>query len=556
MDRLHREYVTASDPTTGQVFRESFAHPDAWRSGITSLALHENIIAFGNSSGRVSIIDVKNRRKLDGGYKAMQGRHAWQVTALLIPPPFEIKGYATLEGGTVSLISATMGDICLHDLKTGDDLGTYLIPTDPPTLPTYMITYLDFNPESNAVLVGTCTGDVWIMNSAMEIELIRVPGTEYDKDTWETPQNVTLSPQNGRQCFAVEVFFLSDFKNDSVFVIRETSIRRYGISKPSLTEFTSPDSAIFTCATIDPEQHDQNKPRFMAIGDVKGTVYVYNARTAGDSPISPIYSFSVVPDIKVTALAINPLVMITGSNDGTAKAYSTLSGSPLRTLCAPNSRRRRNRPPSPTDDPTQNPIVSISLSPQIKSEVRGVLAFQYGHIRYWNFAPDGVGIVVRSRRKRTRNRTSAKEMKGFVDDEIERDVEEGIEDAGKRKKWEKMNGGIEEEDVAIQVALMMSREEEQRRQDFQAEIPDEVAEEAEVDLGIWKPGRKVSFGSTSGRVSPSVRGGEGERRLQHVAVFRKGKMPEGQKFDDDLEFAIRLSLAEQESREASLPPDT
>ena len=69
-------------------------------------------------------------------------------------------------------------------------------------------------------------------------------------------------------------------------------------------------------------------------------------------------------------------------------------------------------------------------------------------------------------------------MKGFVDDEIERDVEEGIEDAGKRKRWEKMNGGIEEEDVAIQVALMMSREEEERRLEFKVETALDQEEEA------------------------------------------------------------------------------
>src|SRR5947207_3686549 len=74
--------VTASDPTTGQVVRESFIHADSWRSSTTSIALHENIIAFGNSNGRVSIVDVNNRRKVDGGYKVMQGRHTFGVTAL------------------------------------------------------------------------------------------------------------------------------------------------------------------------------------------------------------------------------------------------------------------------------------------------------------------------------------------------------------------------------------------------------------------------------------------------------------------------------------------
>src|SRR5947207_4707481 len=112
-----------------------------------------------------------------------------------------------------------------------------------------------------------------------------------------------------------------------------------------------------------------------------------------------------------------------------------------------------------------------------------------------------------------------------------------------------MNGGIEEEDVAVQVALMMSREEEERRRRFQAEIPDEVTKEPEVDLGVWEPGRKVSIGSTSGSASPSRRGGEW---LLDVALLPRRNISEGQKFDEDLEFAIRLSLAEQESREAIL----
>jgi hypothetical protein len=148
-----------------------------------------------------------------------------------------------------------------------------------------------------------------------------------------------------------------------------------------------------------------------------------------------------------------------------------------------------------------------------------------------------------------------KEMKAFMNDEIERDVEEGIEAAGKRKVWEKMNGGIEDEDVAIQVALMMSKEEEQRRLEFNVESAMvEEQQEGIAESGVWEPGRKISFGSTSGSVSPSVKGEGG--RLGDVAVFRRGRSTEeARRFDEDLEFAIRLSLAEQESRETRLPHD-
>ena len=552
--------VTASDPTTGQVFRETFSHPDSWRTSTQSIALHENIIAFGTALGRVSITDVNNRRKIDGGWKAMQQRHDFAVTALHIPPtPFEVKSSETADGGVVNLISASgTGEINLYDYKTGVCLRVYKIPGTP-FLPTYMITYLDFDAESNIIIAGTCTGEVWNVNALTDTEMRRVEGTEYDQNKWKKPQDVDVIAQSGMMFLEVDVHFLSDFKNDSVFVIRENSVRRYGISTFDVAEL-GPDDTTYTCATIDPEQHERSKPRYFAVGDTKGIVYVYNARTKDNSIISPIYTISTVPDVKLTALAINPLVIITGSHDGTSKAYSTLTGTPLRTLCAPTSRRHRLRPPTtPTAPSDQNPIISISLTPKLKSEVRGVIAFQHGHIRSWNFAPDGVGIVLKKngkKRSSRRNRVSGKEMKGFMNDEIERDVEEGIEDAGKWKKWEKMNGGIEEEDVAIQVALMMSREEEERRREFKVETAAEEEQEEEervVDPGVWGPGRKISFGSTSGSVSPAIRGESG--RLEDVAFFRRGKVSEGQearRFDEDLEFAIRLSLAEQESRETNL----
>jgi hypothetical protein len=116
-----------------------------------------------------------------------------------------------------------------------------------------------------------------------------------------------------------------------------------------------------------------------------------------------------------------------------------------------------------------------------------------------------------------------------------------------------MNGGIEEEDIALQLAMMMSREEDERRRELLVDEGEEEEEVEEVDETVWVPGRKISFGGTSGSGSPSVRVDGG--RLEDVAVFRRGKVPEGSessRFEEDLEFAIRLSLAEQESRESSV----
>jgi WD40 repeat protein len=548
--------VTASDPTTGQVFREQITHPETWRAVTQSIALYNNTVAFGTATGRVSIVDVNHRRKIDGGWKPMQERHSQTVTALLfLREPFRVKVPGLIDGATVHLVSASAGgEVFFHDTKTGLAHGQFRIPGTPIT---QYITYLEYFAETDTVVVGTCTGDVWLLHTQGNTDPRQVPATEYDAKSWDMPQDVVLDQTSGLMSPQTDIFFLSDIRNQFVFVIRGNSIRRYEVTDSNVTNFTKSEPHKYTCASMNPDHAAEGYPLFFAVGDIKGTVSVYNARQSqpfNDSTVSPLYTISTVPDVKVTSLAINSLVIITGSNDGTAKTYSSLDGTPLRTLCAPSSRRRHLRPPSSAGtDLSHNPITAISITAKTKSEVRGAIAFQFGHVRYWNFAPDGVGIMVRSR-KRRRHRVSAKEIRGFVDDEIERDREQKEEDETKRKRWEKMNGGIEEEDVALQVALMMSREEDERRKEFQ--IPEEIEEDPEVDFneGVdeWVPGRNISFGSTSGSASPASKPGGNERRLEDVAVFRSGNVPEVQRsntFDEDLEFAIRLSLAEQESRE-------
>lgn len=534
------------------------------RAPVQSLALHDGIIAFGQPGGRIFVVDMSGRRRLEGS-KIMERTHQLSVTALFIPHvPFKVHSLADPfgEGGMVGLISAGgNGEVSLHDIKSGKHLGTFTIPGTP-SVPMRIISYLDYDVNTDVLLAGTCIGEVWKAQLSTNTEFCLVTGTEYDASQWETQQEVTIEPVWAIISWKVNVCFLSDFKNDSVFVIRERYIRRHGLVASIIVQLDPFNTAAYTCAAIDPNQHDSSIPRLLGIGDDEGKVSIFNARdsSSGDSlTLSPLYVILPVPDLKVTALALNPLVIATGSDDGTAKVYSALDGTLLRTLCAPNIRRRRLRPPSPTNDTNQNSIAAISLTTRYKCEVRGVIAFRLGHIRYWDFTPHGAGIILRSRRRR-RHWTSTKELKEFVDDEIERSVEERIENAEERERREKINGGIQEDEVALQVALMMSREEEERRQEFKANFPSEESEENEKEteksedkLDVWQPGRKISFGSTSGSLSPLRV--ESEMRLEDVATFRKGKVPDGRntrQFEEDLDFAIRLSLAEQESREERL----
>jgi len=564
--------VTASDPTTGQVPRDSLSYLGRWLGSSQCIALHENIIAFGTGLGVVSIIDVKNRRKLDNRWKTMDTRHEFAVTALFIPPvAIDVpKEDTVVGGGTPSLISgSSAGEIILHDMKTGEALTTYKLPGSP-TLPTYMIHYIDYDPATKMIIVGSCAGEIWTVKvNEQNDQLQKLAGTEYvDVVSWETQQDIIIDPETSLMSLAVNIFFLTDFANHSILIIRDTTIHRHSLKSPNvMASFGSDETQVgkYTCAAIDPENQPPDRSRFFAVGNTEGIVSIYDARNVSeDHPILALYF--VIPvgpgNTPVTALAINPLVLVTGSQDGTAKVYSTLDGNPLRTLCAPTARRRRLRPPTPTAPELSNSIVAISLTTSPKVEVRGALGFESGYIRYWNFAPEGVGILLRSKKRRRIRDLTARDVRDFVESELERDDEERRMNVARQRRWERMNGGIEEEDVALQVAMMMSREHEEERQrrlgaagDWH-EVPpesgaDDVDSSGDEDISEWRLGRKISFGSTSGSASPATRVVAGGM-LENAAAFRRGRFPglpqhgRPRSFEEDLEFAIRLSLAEQE----------
>jgi hypothetical protein len=556
-------FATASDPTTGQVSRDVFSYPVAWMSANQSIALHHNIVAFGTTHGNVSIVDVSNRRKLDNGWKTMNRKHDFPVTALFIPPsPIAVGKEDTVGGGAASLISGTSsGEIVLHDVNTGEAVGSYKIPGTP-DLPSYIIHYIDYDSVMNTLVVGTAVGEIWTVKVGAETPYLeRLTGTEYTPTSWDTQQDVIIDPDTGSLSLTIDLFFLANFANQSIFVIHASSIHRHSLTTPTKTQFGQVTEARgkYTCTAIDPENHSLDRSRFFAVGTDEGQVFIYDARApTSDDPIQPLYS--VVPvqsPTPVTALAINPLVLITGSRDGTSRTYSVLDGHPLRTLCVPTSRRRRLRPPTPQNPhitPDHNPIVAISLTRSPKTEVRGALAFESGYIRYWNFAPDGVGILLRSKKRRRQRDLATREIRGFVQDEIARDEEQSHVDEERRRQWARMNGEVSEED-ALQLAMLMSREEEEKQQSFLGasaypDLVEESEESSEIDGVEWTSGRKISFGSTSGSASPALRGAP----LESVASFRRGRVPElqpgGRSFEEDLDFAIRLSLAEQENRES------
>jgi len=550
--------VKASDPATGQVF--GVPTGNTWRA-TASLALRNNIAAVGHTNGQVSAIDVSNRRKLNNGHLVMRGRHYIAVSALhILPVPIKVNDDAVQDGSMVGLISGDLnGLLLMHDIRTGICCSGHSIPDDP-RVPDFSIFYVDYHVDTDLVIVGTHIGEIYTCHPFPDREeLTRVAATKYDKDGWTKDQAILVDDRSQAISLAVDVFYLSDMKNDSMFVIREKSLVRFGITKPSTTSFGNRDRQ-YTCAAIDPDEHDLASPRFLAVGDTDGTVTIFNARATlseHQSSIPALYVLYATLDQRITAVALNPITILTGSADGTVKAYHTLDGSYIRSICAPTSRRRHLRPPQALGSDNTNPISGISLTLRPKHEVRGAIAFRSGSVRYWNYAPDGVGGVTKSKRRR-RVRATAKEIKTFVDDEIERDVQESLEEEGRRRQWEKMNGGIEEEDVALQVALMMSREEEDRRREFTvvhedfplAQEDDESEAEDNLD---WFPGRKISFGGTSGTSSPAVRS-DTDRRLEDVAIFRRAKqVDDSSRFDEDLEFAIRLSLAEHQSREESVP---
>ncbi|KAJ8489426.1 hypothetical protein ONZ51_g2937 [Trametes cubensis] len=87
----------------------------------------------------------------------------------------------------------------------------------------------------------------------------------------------------------------------------------------------------------------QDENSFIIAGDELGTIHIFAWDVAPPQPIeskgtSPIYSFTAHEDGAITALAWNPVVLVSGSSRGTITVWDALNFVSLRTLSSPAAR--------------------------------------------------------------------------------------------------------------------------------------------------------------------------------------------------------------------------
>src|SRR5207237_1089486 len=102
--------------------------------------------------------------------------------------------------------------------------------------------------------------------------------TEYEAKVWDTPQDVLLDQTTGLMSPKTEIFFLSDIRNQFIFVIRGTSISRHGLTDSAVTRVGVKKGERINSYFVNSDLATCFLPLFFEIGDIVGNVSIYNSR--------------------------------------------------------------------------------------------------------------------------------------------------------------------------------------------------------------------------------------------------------------------------------------
>lgn len=355
------------------------------------------------------------------------------------------------------------------------------------------------------------------------------------------------------------------------------------------------------------------RARFVAAGTKTGVVLLWDIRSpvsrsseyANDiNPIRIIYTES--PEI--SCLALTGLHLVVGGNDGLVQAWDPLASSmsPIRTLNSRHSSRARRRlvqAQASVQGIGINMFAAgaICLDPD-PTVLRGAVSLG-NQLRYWSYSSSAADQYKSSKRRLRHSErgnnpaveritaTGRSNMKGYIDSERYELEREKIE---RRKEAEHMAGrfGTEllSEDEALAYAAMLSQEsmeaEEHRRREaetaaashetatpehnqtsspvFQGndELDDDLAEA--IRLSLNENSQQDSYHPLS-TTPPSafdipIKYAKGKKPSPSKSKNNKGKSIAGRSNSNelsDLEFAMQLSMAEEQSRkeaEDAFPP--
>jgi len=337
-----------------------------------------------------------------------------------------------------------------------------------------------------------------------------------------------------------------------------------------------------------------DQARFLAVGTSSGTVYLYNIRappSLNNNTINEIVPLKTIQSDSpsITSLALSSLCVVVGGSDGLVQAWDVLGSSlsPIRTLHSRFSTRARRRIAQAATSPQGTGIINMWAAGALYIDpdptiLRGAVALG-SHILYWHFsssAADAYRSQKRRSRKSERNVQSGGEryvtsprsgaVYRFIENEI---LDHEREEEQQRRKSERLAGrygtellGEDATDEEIMAyATLLSEEsasqdvqrkpstDNQSRQSLLSpisnndmnisanieEIDDDVAEAIRLSLELSKAVEATNYLHVYDGVTPLASSSSAQ-----TSVFTADKDNE----DDDIEFALQLSMAEEQNR--------
>ncbi len=362
------------------------------------------------------------------------------------------------------------------------------------------------------------------------------------------------------------------------------------------------------------------RARFMAVGTASGVVVVWNMRAASSPETNVINSIEPIRMIytespQISCLALTSLYLVHGGNDGLVQAWDPLASTtePIRTLNSRFSSRARRRliqAQSSLQGVGNNYYAAgaVVLDPD-PTVLRGIVSLGT-HLRYWSYSSSAADQYKSSKRKLRRrsergsNAASTEQRfspsgRGVLKDYIANEKQElDWEKIARRKEHERISGrfgtdllgpGASEEEM-LAYATMLSEEsytsDEVKRRDsgasntalssassgtaheggvpicIEAATPSlsapaesenldpDIAEAIRLSL-LEQEGKQappptriqIRYGKRISSPSPSAPNAGGSHRSSPATVVEA----------DDLDFALQISLAEEQSRQADVP---
>ncbi|KAL8749224.1 MAG: hypothetical protein Q9184_006894, partial [Pyrenodesmia sp. 2 TL-2023] len=348
------------------------------------------------------------------------------------------------------------------------------------------------------------------------------------------------------------------------------------------------------------------RARLLAVGTKNGTIITWNMRdpistnTTVETTVKPV-RIIYTDSPQISCLAVSALYIVHGGNDGLVQAWDPLASTmePIRTLNSRFSSRARRRLVQAEASPQGVGINlfaagAVFLDPD-PTVLRGMVSLGT-HLRYWSYSSSAADQYKARKRhlRRSGRRSSSNQAadnftptgRGALKDYIANEkLELEKEKASKRKEEERLAGrfGLDllgpgaTEDEILAYATMLSEEaaanDEQRRKsesESGGEAPtmasafsdDSVEEDNDTEtmdpdiaeairLSLQEsPGAGTAASSSTAKLPIKIRKTKHTGSSPPLASSPPRSVEPGTE-QDDLDFALQLSLAEEQSREVS-----